>query len=144
MKINDALSLTEKLAGGGVAPPTQLAPYQDLNYMLKHWGGDRPEYKVKKKFIVVKKKKKKRKPEEEPEEKVKSDITVEQYGVQNTRDVAPNYLTRSLTPFFMKASAELRAGDHEPKEDYFNYPPKKKKRKKKDGSRTKRSSSRDN
>lgn len=138
MKIDEVLAISEKIAG--VPGPTQLAPYRDLNYMMKHWGGDRPEYKAKKKFIVVKKKKKKKKSEEEPEN-VKPDITIEQYGVQNTRDVAPNYLTRSLTPFFMKASVELRAGDHEPKDDYFNETPKKKKKRKKKDARTKRSDS---
>ena len=134
MKIDEVLALTEKLAGGGPPSPTQLAPYRDLNYMLKHWGGDRPEYKAKKKFVVVKKKKKKKKPEEDPEA-VKNDMTVEQYGAQKTRDVAPNYLTRSLTPFFMKASSEL---DHEPKEDYFEKKPNKKRKK---NARAKRSDS---
>lgn len=140
MKINDAIVLSEKLASGGVAPPTQLATYRDLNYMLKHWGGDRPEYKSKKKFVVVKKKKKKKKPEEDTE-KVKSDIAIEQY-VHKTRDTPPNYLNRALTPFFYKSGLKDEP-EHEPKDDYLNDPPKKKKRKK-DGSRAKRSSARDN
>lgn len=122
MKINKALELINEYAG--LASPTQLAPYQDLNYMMKHWSGTRPEHKPKKSHITTPKKKKKKKKSEEPEE-VKSSITIEQYNVQNTKDVPPNYLFRSLTPFFYMADKP----EHKQKKDHFNKLPKKKRKK---------------
>jgi hypothetical protein len=133
MKFNSALELSEMYAG--LAPPTQLAPYQDLNYQMKHWAGTRPEHKPKKKYITQPKKKRKKKKKKEPEE-VKSSITVEQYGVQRTRDVPPNYLVRSLTPFFYIGSdGEI---EFQRKEDYFNEPPKKKRKKNARAKRTRK------
>lgn len=125
MKLNDALS--EML--GGVKPPTQMATYQDLNYMKKYWGGNRDEYKPKKTYVTAPKgKKKKKKPEEEPEE-VKNSATVESYGLQKTRDVPRNYLNRALTPFFQ---GDKDGEEYEPKKTHLNKPPKKKKKAKKD------------
>jgi len=124
MKISKALELIDEMYAG-LAPPTQLAPYQDLNYMKKHWSGTRPEYKPKKNHITTPKKKKKKKKAED--EEVKSSITIEQYNVQNTRDVPPNYLFRSLTPFFY--ISDDGEPEFKPKRDHFNKPPKKKRKK---------------
>jgi len=135
MKLNKAIEIIDEMYAG-LAPPTQLATYQDLNYMTKHWAGTRPEHQPKKSHIITQKKKKKKKKAEEPEE-VKSSVTIEQYNVQNTRDVPPNYLVRSLTPFFYMNDEP----EYKPKKSHLNKPPKKKRKK---NARAKRTSKRTN
>jgi hypothetical protein len=115
MKLNDVLEQHE----AGLAPPTQLASFQDLEYQRKHWAGTRPEYKPKTQYIFKSKKKKKKK--EEPDKEEKSGLTIEQY-VQKTRDVPPNYLMRSLTPFFYGTKGKE---EYKPKKKYIIKPKKK-------------------
>jgi len=103
----------------GLAPPTQLAPYRDLEYQRKHWAGTRPEYKPKKSWIINPKKKQKKK--KDSEEDIKSGLQIEQFAGSRTRDVPPNYLMRSLSPFF--ASKESDNMKYKAKKDYFNKPP---------------------
>lgn len=127
MTLKSAINIAEQLQAG-LAPPTQLAPYQDMNYMLKYWDGDRTEYKPKKSHLnktqTTKRKKKSK--------KKKKYLTTEQYGAQKTRDVAPNYLNRALSPFFQMTDEP----EYKPKKDHLNKPPKK--RKKNDRKRTRR------
>jgi hypothetical protein len=107
----------------GLAPPTQLATYQDLEYQKKHWAGTRPEYKLKKDYFNQPTKKKKKKKDDD---EVKSSVTVEQYNSMKTVDVPANYLNRSMTPFFYGQGKSER--EHKPKTNYFSKPPKKKKK----------------
>jgi len=110
----------------GLAPPTQLATYQDLEYQRKHWAGVRPEYKPKRNYFNKPITKKKKKGKDEEESDLKTSVTVEQYNPMKTRDVPPNYLVRSLTPFFYGQGKSER--EYNPKTEYINKPPKKKKR----------------
>lgn len=125
MKLQTALEISEQHQAG-LAPPTQLATYQDLNYMTKHWTGDRLDHKPKKSHLTKSKAKKRKK--KEVENKKKS-LTIEQYGAQKTRDVPPNYLFRSLSPFFQMTDEP----EHKPKKSRLTKGPKKKKKKKDEG-----------
>jgi len=127
MKLNDALNINE----AGTVPPTQLSPTQDLNYQLRYWDGDRPEYDQKDKFINNKAKKRKKgkvkkvglmvtKVEYDDDEKKEENNT-------KTRDVPPNYLNMSLSPFFMRADDEE---EYQPKKKFVTKQKKKKKKSK--------------
>lgn len=131
MKIREAIKLAEQHSTS-VPPPTQLAPYQQLAYMYKHWGGSRPEYEPKDDYINEPNEKKKKKKKKRKKKDDGHDVTVEQYNMQNTRDVAPNYLVRSLSPFFYMDGIEDEE-DFEQKKDYiYNKKSGKKKKVKKD------------
>ncbi len=149
MKLSDVLNISEEWSAGTV-PPTQLSPTQDLNYQHRHWDGDRPEYVPKDKFVTKGKQKDKKRKKgtvkkiglmitkveygDDPDTE-DSSYNIEQYNPTRTRDVPPNYLNMSLSPFFMKADDEF---EYDQKDSHITKPSKKKG--KKSARRTKRNS----